>query len=84
MLINLLMLIMLLMLFVVLMLMNCGGGAMLMGQYNSQCPESGVPAFYRTPTSCILNFERRKFCFRLEVFFVILVGFKENSKNIRL
>ena len=38
-----------LMLFLMLMLMNCGGGAVLMGQYNSQCPESGVPAFYRTP-----------------------------------
>ena len=37
-----------LMLFLMLMLMNCGGGAMLMGQYNSQCPELGVPAFYRT------------------------------------
>ena len=48
MLIKLLVLIILLMLILVLMLMNCGGGAMLMGQYNSQCPESGVPAFYRT------------------------------------
>ena len=49
MLVILLLLFLVLMLFVVLMLMNCGGGAMLMGQYNSQCPESGVPAFYRTP-----------------------------------
>ena len=48
MLIKLLVLIMLLMLFLVLMLMNCGGGAVLVGQYNSQCLELGVPAFYRT------------------------------------